>query len=147
MRARLALVVLTIAFLVSACGRAPARGLVFETSGAALTAADAEALAASTDISAYASVEASAGPSLRVAALERLRSEGDIGAQVADMLTKGFPPGNGSIPVLVRICTVDGTRAAVVVEAYGDLGGTITHRRLWVFRLADGSILRASSFL
>jgi hypothetical protein len=151
MRARLAVAAALSALALSAlalcaCGRAAAPSVRLETAGAALTSSAAEQLAASTDISALASVTSAEAPALRARMLAQLRAQGETGARVAELLTTGFPERTASVPVLVRICAVDGADAVVVVEAFGDVGGPLTHRRLWVFDRSSGAILRAASF-
>jgi len=146
MRARLALAVLLSAVALAACGPVTGPSVRFEASGAPLTSAGAEKLAASTDIGALSRVTTAEAPSLRDEMLAQLRAEGAAGVRAAELLTAGFPERTASVPVLVRDCSVDGIAAVVVVEAYGDTGKTLTHRRLWVFDRATGAILRAASF-
>lgn len=143
----LALAVLIAGLALAGCAAAALPGVVFEATGAPLSSAAAEKLAASTDISAFRSVESSAAPALRAAALRELRAKGEPGVRAAELLTTGFPAVTTSVPVLVRMCAVDGVDAIVVVEAYGDAGGKLTHRRLWVFGRTSGAVLRAASFL
>jgi hypothetical protein len=147
MRVRLTLVVAVSALALAACSRGSLPDVRVETVSAPLSSAAAEKLAASADISAFASVETSEAPALRARALGQLRAEGEDGSRTAELLTTGFPPLTASVPVLVRFCTVDGADAVVVVEAYGDAGGTLTHRRLWVFDPVSGALVRAASFL
>ena len=147
MRARLALAAVLASLALAACGRPAATPTVrFETGGAPLTSAAAEALAASTDISAFASVTSTDAPALRAEVLEQLRAKGDAGVRAAELLTKGFTARTASVPVLVRLCAVDGIDAVVVVETFGDAGTTLTHRRLWIFDRTTGALLRAASF-
>jgi hypothetical protein len=149
MRPRIALIVIlaSLALAVTACGRTEKPLTVrFETSGSAITSKAAEALAASTDISAFASVTSTDAPALRTTMLGQLRARGDAGARAAELLTAGFPVSTPSVPVLVQVRPVDGVSAILVVEAYGDAGGTLTHRRLWVFDRVTGAMMRAASF-
>ncbi len=149
MRARLVLIALfaSLALALAGCGR-PAAPLTvrFESQDASITAKAAEALAATTDISAFASVTSTDAPALRSAMLAQLRAKGGAGPRAAELLTTGFPAHTPSVPVLVQVRPVDGVDAIVVVEAYGDTGGTLTHRRLWVFNRATGGMMRAASF-
>jgi hypothetical protein len=147
MHKRLAVALVTSALALAACGPTTLPGVRFEADGAPLTSAAAESLAASTDIRAFASVETSRAPALRAAALQELRANGEAGTRAAELLTVGFPPRTASVPLLVRLCKVDGVDAVVAVEAYGDAGGAITHRRLWIFDRTSGALLRAASFL
>lgn len=146
MRTRLAIAAVLSALVLAACSGGSLPGVRLETEGAPLTAAGAERLAASTDIRAFASVETSRAPALRASALQELRASGEAGTRAADLLTAGFPEKTASVPVLVRFCRVDGADAVMAVEAYGDAGSMITHRRLWVFDRDSGTLLRAASF-
>jgi hypothetical protein len=83
---------------------------------------------------------------MRANVLADLRTRGSLGRRAADLLTIGFPARTASVPVLVRACLVDGKDAILVVEAYGSPGGTLTHRRLWVFDRVSGALLLAASF-
>jgi len=130
---------------LSACAAKPF-ALRYEPSGAALTSKAAEELAATTDISALSKTTADEAVDLRAEVLAQLRAKDEAGARAADLLTQGFPERTAAVPVLVRLSSVDGTSAVVVVEAFGDDDGTLTHRRLWVFSLESGAVLRAASF-
>lgn len=146
MRTRLASLIVLTAVLLVACGRPAAPSVTFEAKGAPLNAMEAEKLAAATDIAAVADITTDEAPALRTAMLRKLRAEGADGERAVQLLTAGFPAGTASVPVLVRICSFEGTSAVVVVEAFGDVGGKLTHRRLWVFDAAAGSVIRAASF-
>lgn len=146
MRIRLASAIVLAALLLAACGRTSAPSLRFEENGAPLTAAAADKLTASTDISSVSDVTADRAPALRNTMLQQLRLKGASGEHAAQLLTTGFPVSTPSVPVLVRLCSFEGTSAVVVVEAFADPGGTLTHRRLWVFAAARGDIIRATSF-
>lgn len=139
------LVTSMIAVVLAGC-TAQAPRLEYQGSGAPLTGKAAEELAAATDISSLADVTAEDAPALRADTLEELRSKGTEASRAADLLTTGFPEQTAAVPVLVRLSSVDGTSAVVVVEAFGDPDGKLTHRRLWVFALESGSIVRAASF-
>lgn len=143
-RIRLAVVtLLTIALVATGCTRA--FKVRVEESGAALTGSQAERLAAETDISQLASVSSTDAVAMRATVLADLRTRGALGIRAADLLTVGFPERTTAVPVLVRASSVDGVSAVVVVEAFGSAGGTLAHRRLWVFDRATGAVLRAAS--
>ena len=146
MRTRLVFVAVLAALLLSACGRTTTPHVRFEPKGTSLTALEAETLAATTDITSVTNVGASEAPELRTVMLGELRGKGPAGAHAAQLLTTGFPTSTASVPVLVRICSFEDTSAVVVVEAFGDPGGKLTHRRLWVFASASDSVIRAASF-
>jgi hypothetical protein len=138
--------VVALVLTAVAAGCAARYELRFETSGSPLTGPQAEQLAATTDISTLASVTTTDAIVMRTKVLSDLRTRGELGQRTADLLTVGFPERTAAVPVLVRACTVDGVEAVLVVEAFGEEGGTLTHRRLWVFDRASGGILRAASF-
>jgi hypothetical protein len=137
-------VTLTLALAVTGCARPYA--LAVEETGAPLTSAQAEQLAAASDISPLASVSATDAVAMRTTALKDLSARGAFGARAAELLTIGFPEKTASVPVLVRGSTVDGVDAILVVEAFGSEGGMLVHRRLWVFDRSTGAVLRAASF-
>ena len=139
------LAAIAVVFLLAACAPRP-YALRFEPNGAPMTEPSAKQLAAATDISSLASVSTTDAPALRDTALKELRTRGTLGVRAADLLTTGFPEHTASVPVLVRVCTVNGTASIVVVEAFGDAGKTLTHRRLWVFDRATGAVTLAASF-
>jgi len=144
-RARCVLVAaLSLVLAVAGCTRA--FDVRVEEAGAPLTGTQAETLAAATDISALASVSATDSVDMRATVLTDLRTRGELAARAADLLTNGFPERTQAVPVLVRASKVDGVEAVVVVEAFGSPGGTLTHRRLWVFDRSTGAVLRAASF-
>jgi hypothetical protein len=146
-RVRVALVATLASTLLFAAGCGTrAFQLRVVTDGAPLTVVQADQLAASTDISALASVSSTDAAAMRTSVLTRLRSQSDFGARAADMLTAGFPAKTSSVPVLVQASKVSGVDAIVVVEAFGSAGGKLAHRRLWIFDRATGALIRASSF-
>lgn len=134
---------LLLALALSGCARPFA--LRVEPTGSPLTGAEAERLAAATDISSLASVTATEAIALRVTVLADLRTHGAFGERAADLLTVGFPEQTPSVPVLVRGSRVDGFDAVVAVEAFATGGGKLVHRRLWVFDRTTGAVLRAAS--
>jgi len=138
-------VAIALTLLLAACAPRPF-SLKFEPSGAPLTETAAKQLAASTGIGALASVATTDAPALRGKVLEDLRTRGALGVRAADLLTQGFPPRTAAVPVLVRVCNVGDDDSIVVVEAFGDTGGTLTHRRLWVFDRTSGTVTFAASF-
>jgi hypothetical protein len=144
-RRRIAIMAL-LALVLTLAGCSRGFELRVEDAGAALTGAQAERLAQTTDISALASVSATDAVAMRASVLSDLRGRGALGARAAELLTVGFPERTPSVPVLVRASTVDGIDAVVVVEAYGSSGAMLVHRRLWVFDRSTGAVVRAASF-
>lgn len=137
---------LTLALALATAGCARPFALRVEETGAPLTSSQAERLAAGTDISALASVSATAAVEMRTTVLKDLSARGAFAARAAELLTIGFPEKTASVPVLVRGSTVDGIDAILVVEAFGSEGGMLVHRRLWIFDRTTGAVLRAASF-
>lgn len=123
-----------------------AHRMVYETDGAPLDTAGVEQLARTADLGPADGIGFEQAPEARTRVLTELRTRGAIGDRVASLLTAGFPERTAAIPVLVRVCAVDGRKAIVVVEAYGSSTGPLTHRRLWVFDANSGAIIRASSY-
>lgn len=138
-------VMLVVSLLALAACTSQVRA-AFVPNGAPLDLAAAEQLARTADLSSVSSVDVASAPAARQQVLRDLRSHGSAGDRAADLLTQGFPALTPSVPVLVRIGPFEGKQALVVVEAYGDASGRLAHRRLWVFDLASGSVLQASSY-
>lgn len=145
-RRGLAIIALVVGLAGIATGCTPRFQVRLESNGPALTSATARQLAAATGIGALASVTTTDAVAMRATVLADLRARGSLGQRAAELLTAGFPAKTASVPVLVRACRVDGTDAILVVEAYGSAGGTLTHRRLWVFDRSSGALLLAASF-
>ena len=135
-----------LAAFVALAGCASTFRPALESSGAPLDRAGAERLARSTGLGRLASVKTSDAPALRSQALAYLRTTGPAGDRAADLLTTGFPARTLSVPVLVRVCRVDGRAAGVVVEAWGVPGGTLSRHRLWIFDQATGGVIGAAAF-
>lgn len=146
MRIRLVTAIVLSALLLVACGQPTPLRVRFEPNGAPLTGISAEKLAASTDIGPVAAVAVDKAPAVRAEMLKQLRADGPAGERAAQLLTTGFPTATASVPILVRDCSFEGTSAVIVVEAFGDATGKLTHRRLWVFGAASGDVMRAASF-
>lgn len=137
-------VVLAVALAATACsGRVQA---TLEPDGAPLDMAAVEQLARTTDISSVSSIAVADAPRIRDEVLRDLRTRGTVGDRAATLLTQGFPTRTEAVPVLVRASLVDGSKALIVVEASGGATGRLIYRRLWVFDLSSGAVLRASSF-
>lgn len=143
-RSILIAVVLAVALAATACsGRVQA---TLEPDGASLDMAAVEQLARTTDISSVSSIAVTDAPRIRDEVLRDLRTRGAVGDRAATLLTQGFPTRTEAVPVLVRASLVDGSKALIVVEASGGATGRLIYRRLWVFDLSSGAVLRASSF-
>lgn len=108
-------------------------------------AASVESLLADTDFSDVEDVATSDAAGLREDVLVALRTEGDGASEAADMLTSGFPQPTEAVPVLVEAGTFEGMDAWIVLEAWGEEDGTLTHRRAWVFDRGTGDLLWTGS--
>lgn len=84
-------------------------------------------------------------PEARQEALADLRSQGDDAAALADTLTSQFPHDVAAVPFSVERGQLDGRPAWIVIESWGDPGGQLEFRRLWVFSYDDLSVLAAHS--
>jgi hypothetical protein len=134
---------LLVAASLVACGTA-AR-LTFIPDGGSYTVEDLPALLASADLSAVSSTTTEDGSRLRQEMLTSLRRQGDDAAALADTLTREFPPEVTSVPVVVERATYDGSPAWIVIESWGEEGGTLSHRRLWVFSYEERAVVAALS--
>lgn len=143
---RTALLASAMFLVLTATACAQQFAIRLETDAPPMTAAETDRLAESTDTGALDDLSPAEAPVTRARLLSDLRTRGEHGTAAAELLTKGFPDETAAVPVLVRFCSVDGTAAVVVVEAYGTDGKGLPHRRLWVFDRAAGTVIRASSF-
>ena len=138
--------VATFCVLLVLAGCSPTFRPAFVASGAPLDSAGTQRLARATALGKLTAVETGRAPVLRAQALAYLRTLGPAGSRAADLLTVGFPARTPSVPVLVRVCRVDGRAAVVVVEAWGVPGGTLDRHRLWIFDRVTGGIIGAAAF-
>lgn len=129
-------------FALSGCASSPDTEL--RTEPLALTVDEALALADEADAGRAGGVDVEDASEARSEALAGLRKRGEEGEQVADLLTAGFPGDLASVPILAQAAVIDGEEAWVVVEAYGDAEGALTHRRVWVFA-SDGTIITTAA--
>jgi hypothetical protein len=134
---------LLVAASLVACGSA-AR-LTFIPDGGPYTAEELPALLASADLTAVASIKTEDGPHLRQEMLTSLRRQGDDAAALADTLTREFPADVTSVPLVVERATYDGSPVWIVIESWGEDGGTLSHRRLWVFSYEERAVVAALS--
>ncbi len=82
---------------------------------------------------------ASDSPTLRHRSLVAIRSEGNRGAEAADLITDTFPTDTRGIPVYVERAEFDGAPALMILELTGPSGGQLDDVRLWVID-ASGTI-------
>jgi hypothetical protein len=133
-----------VASLVSACQPGPA--VQWVPDGGSLTSAQVDALAQGADISAVSGVPLESAPDSRNDVLVWLRQKGADGDRAASLLTIGFPERTKAIPVLVEIADVNGVRSLITVEAAAGQGGRLTAKRLWLFELTSGKLVRSATF-
>jgi hypothetical protein len=133
-----------VALLLAACtsGSRPA----WVPEGGALTAKQVDELSATADLSGVSGVDIEHAPDVRTDALVWLRGRGGDGDRAASLLTQGFPDRTAAVPVLVEIAEVDGVRSLIAVEAAGGKDGKLSVRRLWLFELESGKLLRSGTF-
>lgn len=136
--------VLLIAALVAGCC-APVR-VVWIPEGKPQTLVDSEQTARDADISYASGTDPEDAPDLRGEVLVWLRERGPDGDRAASLLTQGFPARVKAVPVHVEIASVDGTRSLIVVEAIAGSPGRLDARRLWVFEMDSGRLVRSTSF-
>jgi hypothetical protein len=132
------------AVLVSACQTGPA--VKWVPDGGSLTSAQVDTLAQGADISAVSGVALDTAPDSRNDVLVWLRQKGSDGDRAASLLTIGFPERTQAIPVLVEIADVNGVRSLIAVEAAAGQGGQLTVKRLWLFELTSGKLVRSATF-
>lgn len=129
-----------------ALGACAASTLEYIPNGGVYTIAQAEDLASHVSLARIENVRTSEGAARREEALLELRKTGDDGSLLADALTREFPSGATSVPLLVESASVDGREVWIVVEAWGDEDGTLSRRRLWVLDRSTFVVLASSSF-
>jgi hypothetical protein len=132
------------AVLVCACQPGPA--VEWVPDGGSLSSAQVDALAQGADISAVSGVSLDSAPDSRNDVLVWLRQRGGDGDRAASLLTIGFPERTQAIPVLVEIADVNGVRSLITVEAAAGQGGRLTAKRLWLFELTSGKLIRSATF-
>lgn len=131
-----------VATLVS-CG--PAVRTTFIPDGGTYGADDLAGRLSQADLSAFADIATEDAAAVRQDVLASLRQEGSDAAALADTLTADFPPDANSVPAIVEHATYEGAPAWIVIESWGDDGGTLTHRRIWVFSYDERAVLAAQS--
>ncbi len=130
---------------LSAVGCASASRVTYIPEGTSYTAESlAEALGQS-DAGSTTDVATEEASDVRQSALADLRSHGDEAARLADVLTSEFPTGVAAVPYAVEHGSYEDQDAWVVFEAWGDAGGTLSGRRVWVFAYDDLAVLAAQS--
>lgn len=137
------LIALLLVTTLVACG--PATRATFIPDGGSYAADDLAGLLADADLSAFDDVATEDAVEVRQKVLASLRQEGADAAALADTLTAEFPPDADSVPAIVEHATYEGAPAWIVIESWGDTGGSLTHRRLWVFSYNERAVVAAQS--
>jgi len=140
---------IVIVFALLACtilAGCDASTLEYIPNGTAYTMAQAEDMASRISLDDVKNVKTADGQDLRENALLELRAKGSESSKLADALTRDFPSGATSVPLRVESATVDNTDVWLVVEAWGEVDGTLSHRRLWVLDRSTFTVLASSSF-
>lgn len=139
-----ALTLVLASALVSGCARdfMPR----FVPDGGTMNASDVESMTQNADLSPVAGIDVGHAPDARTDALVWLRRQGALGDRAATLMTTGFPDRTAAVPLIVEIARVDGIRSLVVVEAFGGASGSLSFRRLWLFDLDTGDLLRSTAF-
>ncbi|PKQ19576.1 MAG: hypothetical protein CVT66_09330 [Actinobacteria bacterium HGW-Actinobacteria-6] len=134
---------LSIIVLISGCSKA---GLEYIPAGGTYTMQDAQSAAAVASLDSVRDVMTADASALRTDRLTDLRSNGDEASALADMLTVDFPSEIAAVPLRIEAATVDGTSVWLVIEAWGDEGEVLTHRRLWVIDKTTLEVIGSSSY-
>jgi hypothetical protein len=117
----------------------------FEPDGGAYDDTALEDLLNGYDLGDAADVATVDSVGIREDVLIDLRTKGDDAGAVADILTRDFPVETEAVPVLIEAGTYAGTDSWIVLEAWGDDDGNLTHARVWVFDRESGSLLYSAS--
>lgn len=121
-------------------------GLEYIPTGGTYTMDEAQAAAAATNLESVKDVRTADAPALRTERLEQLRTNGPEASALADALTKDFPSETAAVPLRVESGTIDGAECWLVIEAWGDDDGALSHKRLWVINRTTLEIIGSSSF-
>ncbi len=143
-RAALAITVTALtALALAGCGTATVE---YIPEGGAYTLAEVQERAATVEAHGADRIATDDAYEERVDRLVYLRRQGEAAAALADALTSGFPTENASVPILVEHGTVDGQPVWIVVEAWGEDGARMEHRRLWLLDDQTLDVVNSSSF-
>lgn len=114
--------------------------------GAQYTLADVEELASGTPLGSAADIDTADANAVRQERLTELRGYGDVERALADALTRDFPAEHAAVPLRIEAGTVDGKDAWIIIEAWGEKGAKLAHKRLWVLDRATYAVIGSSSF-
>jgi hypothetical protein len=139
------LIALLLVGTLAACGRGTRA--TFIPDGGSYTADDLQSALENADLTAFEDVSAEKAPDIRQKVLATLRQEGADAAALADTLTAEFPEDALAVPAVVERATYEGAPAWIVIESWGEAGGTLVHRRLWVLSYNERTVIAAQSAL
>ncbi len=137
-------VTLLVATLMLVTGCADS-GLEYIPSGGTYSMQEAQTLASNTSVDAVKDTKTSDAPALRSKRLATLRAEGPDGTALADALTS-TSQATRIRPTTIRECARRRRCGVLIIEAWGDKGGTLTHRRMWLLDRQDLQVVGSSSF-
>jgi hypothetical protein len=147
-RVRPLLLLLPIAVIVvfALCSCCMSDPVTWIPDGAPQTMGQVERNAQNVDASPAQKISPEDAPDARYDVLVWLRQRGADGERAATLLTQGFPARTAAVPVRIEIAQVDGVRSLIVVESAGGSSGARRYRRLWVFEMDSGQLVRSASF-
>lgn len=131
--------------LLVACS--PRVAVEFVPEGGSYAAADLDAVLAGADLGSATRLATEEATTARQEALASLRLYGEDASTLADSLTSDFPLDAASVPIIVERGYYEGAPAWIVIEAWGDAGEKLTHRRVWVFSRDSHDVIAARSAL
>ncbi len=118
----------------------------FIPDGGTYTLAEAQDLAEATDIGDVRDLDSDEARQERQERLSQLRGEGEAAQALADVLTTQLPADSAAVPLRIEAAVVDETDVWIVVEAWGDDGAPLEHRRLWLFDRETLQLVGSASF-
>lgn len=131
------------AFATPAC-TSPAR-VTFIPEGGSYAGDELKVALDESDPGRVAKVKTAEASDVRQDALANLRRNGEDAGDLADTLTAEFPVDVAAVPYRVEKGAYDGTPAWIVFEAWGEPGGQLSYRRVWVFSGDDLSVIATHS--
>lgn len=119
--------------------------LAYYTDGPDYSAADLRPTLQAVDVGTADTIAARDAVEARTQMLAELRTHGENGTSLADVLTSQFPLDVLAVPVHIEEATYEGTPCWIVAEVWGEAGETLSHRRLWVISRDGPTVLAAQS--
>lgn len=135
--------VLALALLLAGCSKTV---LEYIPSGGTYTLADVQKTASEVPLDEVDHIATADAPAARAEQMLELRAKGSDASALADALTRDFPSDTAAVPVRIEAATVDGSEVWIIIEAWGDKDGTLSHRRLWLLDQDTLQVTGSSSF-